>query len=143
MVGVDLVDRAQSDLRPVIQGKIWYWTLFVNAINLMFVYSLRIYELAVGRKNEQKQFRDETVGVLLQVASERPNIDSRPDPGASIPTPVWYDGKGHYPQDCRVRKCFMCRESARIQCQRCEKNLALILVFPAFLRKVVFCNCTK
>ena len=129
MGGVDLVDRALSDLRPVIQGKKWYWALFVNAINLMFVYSWRIYEIAVGKKVQQKQFRDEIVGVLLQVPSEKPSKDSRSGPGLSIPTPVRYDGKGHYPQDCPVRKCVMCRKSARIQCKKCEKTLHLSICF--------------
>ena len=63
---------ALSDLRPVIQGKKWYWALFVNAINLMFVYSWRIYENAVGKNVQKKQFKDEIVGILLQVASENP-----------------------------------------------------------------------
>ena len=39
MGGVDLLDRALSDLRPVIRGKKWYWPLVINAINIAFVYS--------------------------------------------------------------------------------------------------------
>ena len=90
MGGVDLVDRALSDLRPVIQGEKWYWTLFVKAINLMFVFSWMIYELVVGEKVQRKQFRDEIAGNLLQVAAERPDNDSRPGLSSSIPTPVQY-----------------------------------------------------
>ena len=108
MGGVDLVDRALSELHPVIEGKKWYWTLFVNAINVKFVYSSRIYETAAGKKVQQKQFRDEIVGFLLQVASEKPSDASQSGPGLSIPTQVRYDGKGHYLQDCPVRKCVMC-----------------------------------
>ena len=36
-------------------------TVFVNAINLMFVYSWIIYELDVGGKVQHKQIKDETV----------------------------------------------------------------------------------
>ena len=39
MGGVDLLDRALSDLRPVIRGKKWYGPLVINAINIAFVYS--------------------------------------------------------------------------------------------------------
>ena len=88
MEGVHLVDRALSDLCPAIQGEKWYWTLFLNAINLMFVYSWMIYELAVGGKVQRKQFRDEIAGTLRQVTAERPDNDSRPGPSSSIPTPV-------------------------------------------------------
>ena len=30
MAGVDLLNRALSDLRHVIRGKKWYWTLVIN-----------------------------------------------------------------------------------------------------------------
>ena len=63
---------------------------------------------------------DEIVDILFQVAAEKPHIDSRPDPGLSIPTPVWYIGKGHYPPDAKNAK----------------KTVALIHVLPAFLRKI-------
>ena len=52
-------------------------TVFVNAINLMFVYSWIIYELDVGGKVQHKQIKDETVGNLLEVAAKRPDNDSR------------------------------------------------------------------
>ena len=39
MGGVDLLDRALSNLRPVIHGKKWYWPLVINAINITLVYS--------------------------------------------------------------------------------------------------------
>ena len=39
MGGVDLLDHALSDLRPVIHGKKWYWPLVINAINITLVYS--------------------------------------------------------------------------------------------------------
>ena len=57
MGGVDLVDRALSDLSPVIRGKKWYWPLIINAINIAFVYSWRIYRIIFGKVLSQKQFR--------------------------------------------------------------------------------------
>ena len=42
---VDLLDRTLSDLRPVIRLKKSYWPLVVNAINVAFVYSLRMYRI--------------------------------------------------------------------------------------------------
>ena len=129
MRGVDLVDRALSDWCPVMQSKKWCWTLFVDAINLISVYSWRNYELPDGGKFQQKQFGGEIVAFLLQVAAERPDNDSPPGPGLSIPTPVCYGCKGHYQHDCPVRKCIMCRKSARTQCEKCKKTLHLSLCF--------------
>ena len=43
MGGVALLDRAWSNLRPVICGKDWYWPLLINAINIAFLYSWRLY----------------------------------------------------------------------------------------------------
>ena len=34
MGDVDLMDRALSNLRPVIHGKKWYWPLVANALNI-------------------------------------------------------------------------------------------------------------
>ena len=129
MGSVDLVDRALSDLRPEIQGEKWYWTLFVNAINLMFVNSWKMYEIAVGKKVQQKQFRGEIVGILIQVVSEKPSNDSRSGPGLSIPASVRYDGKGHYPHDCPVRKYVMCRKKWKDQMQKVRKKLHLSVCF--------------
>ena len=36
--GLDLVDRALSDLRPNFNGKKWHWILIINGLNLGLVY---------------------------------------------------------------------------------------------------------
>ena len=46
MGGVDLVDRALSDLRPNFNGKKWYWSLVINALNLGFVHCWRLHNCA-------------------------------------------------------------------------------------------------
>ena len=67
MGGVYLVYRALSDLRPVIQGRKWYWRFLVLIVGGIMNF------LFVEKKNNN--FRDEFVGILLQVAAERPNND--------------------------------------------------------------------
>ena len=64
MGGVDLVDRALSDYRPEIHGKNWFLSLIVNAINLLCVFTWRIYEIANDKEVPQKDFRDEVVGIV-------------------------------------------------------------------------------
>ena len=71
------MDRALSDLRPQIQGKKWYWPLCINAINLLFVYSWRLYEIANNKKVEQREFRRDIVNILLNLVMEIPKGDSQ------------------------------------------------------------------
>ena len=120
------------------QGKKWCLTHFLNAINLLPVHSWRNYEFTDGEKFQQKQLGGESAAFLLQVVYERHDNDSPPDPDLSIPAPICYGCKGYYPQDCPVRKRIMCQKSARIQCEKCEKNIALIHLLLAFPRNIVF-----
>ena len=48
MNGVDLLDHALPNLRPVICGKKWYWPLVINTINIAFVYSWHQYRIIFG-----------------------------------------------------------------------------------------------
>ena len=57
MGGVDLVDRALSDLRPNFNGKKWYCSLIINALNLGFLYCWRLHQLSTKPKGDQKSFR--------------------------------------------------------------------------------------
>ena len=54
MGGVDLVDRALSDLRPNFNGEKWYWSLIINAHNLGFVYCWQLHQLCTKPKGDQK-----------------------------------------------------------------------------------------
>ena len=66
MGGVDLVDRALPDFRPVIHGKKWYWPLLVNALNIGFLYCWRIFRIIADDAIEQKTFRRHIVSILLR-----------------------------------------------------------------------------
>ena len=57
MGGLDLMDRALLDYRPRISGKKWYWPLLINAINIMSVFSWRVYQLSTNAETKQKDFR--------------------------------------------------------------------------------------
>ena len=119
-------------MHPQVQGKKWYWPLCINALNLLFVYNWRIYEIANDKKVEQKEFRREIVNILLNLNAEIPKGDSRTGPNPPVPEPVRYDNKAHYPKDIPVRKCVMCGKNARIQCLKCQKILHLSFCFQKF-----------
>ena len=58
MGGVDLVDRALSDLRPNFNGRKWYWNLIINTLNVGIVHCWRLlHQLCTKPKGDQKSFR--------------------------------------------------------------------------------------
>ena len=71
MVGVDLLDRALSDLRPMICGKKRYWPLVINAINIAFAYSWRLYCIVSGETIPQKDFGRHIVEVMIKQSKPR------------------------------------------------------------------------
>ena len=79
MGGVDLLDRALSDLGPVIHGRKWYWPLVINAINIAFVYSWRLYRIVSGETIQQEDFRQHNVEIIIRQSKPRViSVDSRP-----------------------------------------------------------------
>ena len=84
MGGVDLVDRALSEMRPSIGGKKWYWALLINALNIAAVFSWRLFQLTSNSQIPQKDFRRSRVAVLLKMETPRATIDSRPGPSTAV-----------------------------------------------------------
>ena len=111
MGGVDLLDRALSDLRPVIRGKKWYWPLIINAINIAFVYSWRIYRIISGEVFSQKDFRRRVVSIMIRrSASQILDVRSRPAHAFKVADEIRLDGIGHYPSPASVRRCAICKK---------------------------------
>ena len=66
MGGVDLLDRASSDLRSVICGKNWYWPFVINAINIASVYSWKLHCIVSGETILQKDFRQHIPDIMIR-----------------------------------------------------------------------------
>ena len=64
MGGVDLLDRALSDLRPSVHGRKWYWPLLVNALNIGLVYCWKLRNFLNEKQVTQKEFR-RTIAFIL------------------------------------------------------------------------------
>ena len=112
--GVDQLDCALSDLRPVIRGKKWYWPLAINAIRTGFVYSWRLYRFVSGDTIPLKDFKRHFVGIMIR--QSKPcviSVDSRPTKVHKMAEEVRYDGLVHYLISCSVRKCAVCGKSCR------------------------------
>ena len=136
MGGVDLLDCALSDLRPVIRGKKWYWPLVINALNIVFVFSWRLYRIVAGEPVPQKDFRRHIVSIIIRKSAPRiTDVYSRPTRGHKIADEVRYDSVGHYPVSSPVRKCAICGRSCRNACEKCKRSLHVKTCFQIFHEK--------
>ena len=136
MGGVDLLDRALSDLRPVIRGKKWYWPLIINAINIAFVYSWRIYRIISGEVFSQKDFRRRVVSIMIRrSASQILDVRSRPARAFKVADEIRLDGIGHYPSPASVRRCAICKKNCRNSCGKCSQSLHVNTCFQLFHEK--------
>ena len=136
MGGVDLLDRALSDLRPVIRGKKWYWPLIINTINIAFVYSWRIYRIISGEVFSQKDFRRRVVSIMIRrSASQILDVRSRPARAFKVADEIRLDGIGHYPSPASVRRCAICKKNCRNSCGKCSQSLHVNMCFQLFHEK--------
>ena len=133
MGGADLLDRALSNLRSVIRRKKWYWPLVINAINISFVYSWRLFRIVSGETIPQKDFRRQIVGTMIRHSNPRViSVDSRPTKAHKVADEVRYDGLGHYPISCSVRKCAGRGKSCRNSFKKCKRSLHAKICFQIF-----------
>ena len=109
MGGVDLMDRALSNMRPKIKGKKWYWVLLLNALNILMVFSWRMFQISTDEKKEQKEFVLAVIDSLLK-SRKLSLVRSRAGPSHSTNDDVTFDGIGHYPGDIPVRRCKYCKK---------------------------------
>ena len=124
MRGVDLLDCALPNLRPVIHGKKWYWPLVLNDINLAFVYSWQLNHIVSGETILQNNFRQHIVGIMIRQSKTRAiSVDYHPTKAHKVADEARYDGLGHYPISCSVRKCPVCGKSCRNSCEKCKRSL--------------------
>ena len=109
MGGVNLLDCALSDLRPVIRGKKCYWPLIINAINIAFVYSWCIYGIISGEVLSQKEFRRRVVSIMIRRSASQ------------VANEIRLDGVGHYPSPAPVKRCAICKKIVVILVQNVVK----------------------
>ena len=135
MGGVHLLDRALSNLRPVIREKKWYWPLVISAINIAFLYSWRLCRIVSGETIPQKYFRLHIVAIMIRQLKLRIiSVDSRSTKAHRVSDEVKYYGLCHYPISCSVRKCVVCGKSCRNSYEKRKRSLHV---------KVYFLNLTN
>ena len=131
MGGIDLSDRALSDMRPIIRRKKWHWPLIINALNIAFVYSWRMYKIVSGEEVPQKNFWHHITSIMRRQSHPQPFSASRPGHTFKVADEIRLDGNGHYPNPGPVRRCVICQRYCR---NLCKKYKMSILAFKCFMR---------
>ena len=86
--------------------------MVINAVNIAFVYSWRLYRIVSGESVPQGDFRRHTVRVMIRQSKPRViSVDSRQTKAHKVADEVRCDGLGHYPISCLVWKCAVCGKS--------------------------------
>ena len=119
MGGVDLVDRAISNVRPSIHGKKWYFPLIIHALNVSVAASWRIYQYSQGRPCSQLDFVRGLVAFLL--ANQDRSFRS---PARKSPHLAARGGSQHGLQtSLRRLRCRVCKKQTRMECKSCKVPL--------------------
>ena len=81
----------------------------------------------------QNSHRRQIVGILIRHAHpEIISVLSKPAKNFRIPDETRFDGVGHYPISCPVRRCVLCRKNSRKTCEKCKLTLHLNTCFQMF-----------
>ena len=122
MGGVDMLDRLLESYRPHIQMKKWWWSLFVNILNMSVVAAWRLYQKAnPGEKVEHLNFRRDIVLCLLKSADAE---KKRATPNANLPQDIRLNGSpDHLPAEATQGRCRVCKANTRRRCLLCNVRL--------------------
>ena len=122
MGGVDLMDRLLSSYRPLVRGKKWWWSLFINVINVSVVAAWRIHCASTANSLTHLAFRRQIVLSLVKGSSpERPQTGG--GHSVDLPRDVRFDGASHDRQVCSQGRCKVCHKNTRYKCVKCNIRL--------------------
>lgn len=118
MGGVDLLDRFLSQYRPTIQGKKWYWPLFLNCIGLISVAAWRLHvAVETTDKLDLLAFTRSVVSGLLQTAkgsTAGPSGKRIQNTNVGLHHPVQAESQG---------RCAQCKKNTVKKCHECGVRL--------------------
>ena len=118
MGGVDLMDRLLESYRPTIRGKKYYWTLFINFLNVTVVAAWRIYCRIGQQKVSHLKFRRQVTLCLLKADEEPKNR-----PKFELPQDVRFDKINHFRGQTSQGRCQICKNNTKTMCKKFNVRL--------------------
>ena len=122
MGSVDVMDRLLGTCWPMIQGKKWYWPLFINAINVSVVDEWRIHCNPVVSPMTHLECRCEIdICLLKSPMEERTKATGRTLP--TLSKDIGFDQINHYKITATQGRCKICQKNTPCKCQKCNVRL--------------------
>ena len=118
------MDRLPGSYRPMIQAKMWWWSLMTNLLSTSIVAAWKFYCTLYekdGKKISHLDLRSDIVLVLMKSSSSR--RQTQRSRHADLPTEIRYDGQNHKPVPCTHGKCIVCSKNTRSKCGKCNIRL--------------------
>ena len=121
MGGVDVLDRLLSSYRPTLRGKKWWWSLFLNAVNITIVAAWRVHtQVHSAHSISYLDFRREIALCLLKVSvASKLRLGHR----MNLPDDVIVCGIDHNCETTSQGRCRVCGSNTRKKCVKCDVRL--------------------
>ena len=124
MGGVDLLDRLLAAYRPTIRGKMWYWPLFTNILNISMISAWRAHCHSTPHSLSHLEFLRHVTLALLH--HDTPSTARVPRDCTRVPFPVLesrFDGMNHIMITGTQGRCKVCQKNTKMHCQKCKIRL--------------------
>ena len=115
MGGVDVMDRLLESYRPGVNMKKWWWSLFINILNLSFSAAWRLHQKANPTSNmTHLEFRRYVTCVLIKPGGT--TLIKKSSVQAHAPQEVRLDGVDHVVDQTTQGQCCICKKNTRKRC---------------------------
>lgn len=121
MGGVDLHDNGIANYRIGVNGKKWWWPLFVNTIDSVIVNAWRLYNRVNTKTIGQLEFKSYIALRLMKMHNNRAKPSS-----SRVPSELRLDNIGHVitkADNKARRRCKICHNHTIFLCKRCNVHL--------------------
>ena len=123
MEGVDMMDRLLESYRPVTTMKTWWFSLFVNIVNVTVVAAWRLFQRANPNSEiTHLEFRSCITMVLIKSADQT-RINRERTMARELPVEIKIDKSDHESGPELQGRCVVCKRNTRLKCKKCGVNL--------------------
>ena len=123
MGGVDMMDRLLESYRPARTMKNWWFSLFVNIVNVSLVAAWQLFQRAnPNSKITHLEFRSYITLVLIKSADQT-RINRKTTMARELPVKIKTDKSDRESGPALQGRCVVCKRNIRLKCEKCGVKL--------------------
>ena len=123
MGGVDMMDRLLESYRPARTMKNWWFSLFVNIVNVSLVAAWQLFQRAnPNSKITHLEFRSYITLVLIKSADQT-RINRKRTMARELPVEIKTDKSDRESGPAFQGRCVVCKRNIRLKCEKCGLKL--------------------